>query len=255
MKANVEFSKRAKNSLIYFQVGLIATMVVVLLMLEFNFMSREKEVVVYTPTEPTFEKEYIYTPVVVKSPVQETKAETKVVKPVVKFPNDPVKIQVEEDEVVIPKQTISTENTNEFSNEESTTTASSNTPVDNNNTISTYNSMNVEQLPMFKACKGLPKSQQKDCFDEQLTKAIMKHLTYPDADRSARKQGMATIEFVINENGMITNIKSISNGRATPDMELAAKKALAKLPKLEPAKQGDTPVKIKYAIPIQFKLN
>ena len=255
MKANVEFSKRAKNSLIYFQVGLIATMVVVLLLLEFNFMSKEKEVVVYTPTEPTFEKEYIYTPVVVKSPVQETKVETKVVKPVVKLPNDPVEIQVEEDEVVIPKQTISTENTNEFSNEESTTTASSNTPVDNNNTISTYNSVNVEQLPMFKACKGLPKSQQKDCFDEQLTKAIMKHLTYPDADRSARKQGMATIEFVINENGLITNIKSISNGRATPDMELAAKKALAKLPKLEPAKQGDTPVKIKYAIPIQFKLN
>ena len=42
MKANVDFPKRVKNSFIYFQVGLIATMLVVLFILEFNFKDVSK---------------------------------------------------------------------------------------------------------------------------------------------------------------------------------------------------------------------
>ena len=41
MKTNVDFPKRAKNSFIYFQVGLIATMLVVLFILEFNFENKK----------------------------------------------------------------------------------------------------------------------------------------------------------------------------------------------------------------------
>lgn len=40
MKTNVDFPKRAKNSFIYFQVGLIATMLVVLFILEFSFENK-----------------------------------------------------------------------------------------------------------------------------------------------------------------------------------------------------------------------
>ena len=45
MKANVDFPKRAKNSFIYFQVGLIATMLVVLFILEFNFKDGSKPMI------------------------------------------------------------------------------------------------------------------------------------------------------------------------------------------------------------------
>ncbi|NJM78586.1 MAG: TonB family protein [Flavobacterium sp.] len=113
----------------------------------------------------------------------------------------------------------------------------------------------VEQLPMFKACKGLSRSEQKACFDEQLVKAISRNLVYPENDFDNRKQGTALIEFVIDENGNITNVKPLENNRATPDMKKAAEKALKKIPQLIPAKQGTKNVRIKYAIPITFKIN
>ena len=43
MKTNVEFPKKVKNSFIYFQIGLIATMLTVLIVLEFNFESQPKK--------------------------------------------------------------------------------------------------------------------------------------------------------------------------------------------------------------------
>ena len=78
---------------------------------------------------------------------------------------------------------------------------------------------------------------------------------YPERDYDNGKQGTALIEFVIDENGNITNVKPLENNRATEDMKKAAEKAVKKLPQLIPAKQGDRNVRIKYAIPITFKLN
>ena len=46
MKPNVDFPKKAKNSFIFFQIGLIATMLVVLFVLEFNFELKPKKAVV-----------------------------------------------------------------------------------------------------------------------------------------------------------------------------------------------------------------
>ena len=112
----------------------------------------------------------------------------------------------------------------------------------------------VEQLPMFQACKGLSRAEQKACFDEQLAKAIVKHLVYPEDDLEEGKQGVAQVEFIIDENGAITNVVALNNKRATSDMQKAAEKAVKRIPKLIPAKQGDKPVRIKYSIPVVFKI-
>jgi periplasmic protein TonB len=108
---------------------------------------------------------------------------------------------------------------------------------------------------MFKACKGLKRSEQKTCFDEQLAKAISKNLVYPNKDLANKRQGTAVVEFVIDEKGNITNVKTLDKNRATSAMQVAAEKAVSKLPKLEPTKQGDVVVKIKYVMPVSFKVN
>jgi TonB family protein len=135
------------------------------------------------------------------------------------------------------------------------------TPVDNpkdsgngGGTTEAPTVFSVEQLPMFEACKGLSRSEQKACFDEQLSKAIVKHLTYPESDLEDGKQGVAQVEFVIDEKGTITSVKALDNKRATIEMQKAAEKAVKRIPKLIPAKQGDKAVKIKYSIPVVFKI-
>ncbi|RBA27744.1 energy transducer TonB [Flavobacterium tibetense] len=251
MRTNENFQRKTKNSVIYFQVGLIAVLVLVLSFLEFKFLSFSKDTVF--KAEPTWTEEaaFVYNPEVIKSNPIETKA----IKPVVKLPKEFVDVDIKKDDEVIKKEDLASENPSDTKSDVEVKTDVTN---NNNNTTSTVDKptiFSVEQLPMFKACKGLKRSEQKACFDEQLAKAISKNLVYPNKDLENKRQGTAVVEFVIDEKGNITNVKALDNNRATPAMQVAAEKAVSKLPKLEPAKQGDVAVKIKYVIPISFKVN
>jgi periplasmic protein TonB len=251
MRTNENFQRKTKNSVIYFQVGLIAVLVLVLSFLEFKFLSFSKDTVFKAEPIWTEEAAFVYNPEIIKS----NPIETKVVKAVVKLPKEFVDVDIKKDDEVIKKEDLASENPSDTKSDVEVKTDVTN---NNNNTTSTVDKptiFSVEQLPMFKACKGLKRSEQKACFDEQLAKAISKNLVYPNIDLENKRQGTAVVEFVIDEKGNITNVKALDNNRATPAMQLAAEKAVSKLPKLEPAKQGDVAVKIKYVIPISFKVN
>jgi periplasmic protein TonB len=251
MRTNEDFQRKTKNSVIYFQVGLIAVLVLVLSFLEFKFLSFSKDTVFKAEPIWTEEAAFVYNPEIIKS----NPIETKVVKAVVKLPKEFVDVDIKKDDEVIKKEDLASENPSDTKSDVEVKTDVTN---NNNNTTSTVDKptiFSVEQLPMFKACKGLKRSEQKACFDEQLAKAISKNLVYPNIDLENKRQGTAVVEFVIDEKGNITNVKALDNNRATPAMQVAAEKAVSKLPKLEPAKQGDVAVKIKYVIPISFKVN
>ena len=66
--------------------------------------------------------------------------------------------------------------------------------------------LNVEELPMFPACRGLSRSEQLKCFEEQMSKAVAKNAEYPEIDRENGKQGRALISFIIDENGKFINV-------------------------------------------------
>ena len=65
---------------------------------------------------------------------------------------------------------------------------------------------------------------------------------------------MVPFSFIIDENGKIIDVKALDNKNATPEMKIAAEKAVRKVSKLTPAKQGGKPVRIKYVIPVSFRL-
>lgn len=249
MKANVDFPKRAKNSFIYFQVGLIATMIVVLFILEFNFENKNK-VITYKPSiEITPELTFVYNPAPATKPVETTKpVVVKVPKVAHVFKATKDEPKKDEDKTPLATQ----DNPADNPKTDATTTDS---PKDNGGgTTEAPTVFSVEQLPMFEACKGLSRAAQKDCFDEQMAKAIAKHLVYPETDLENGRQGVALVEFVIDENGAITNVKALDNKRATETMQRAAEKAIKRVPKLSPAMHGNKPVRIKYSIPVGFRM-
>lgn len=249
MKANVDFPKRAKNSFIYFQVGLIATMVVVLLILEFNFENKNKVVTDNTTIEIYPEPTFVYNPAPATKPVETTKpVVAKVPKVVYVFKPTKQEVKKEEDKTPLATQDNPTDNPK-------TETTPTDGPKDNGGgTVEAPTVFSVEQLPMFEACKGLSRAAQKECFDEQMAKAIAKHLVYPDSDLENGRQGVALVEFVIDENGAITNVKALDNKRATETMQRAAERAVKRIPKLSPAMHGNKPVKIKYSVPVGFRM-
>ncbi len=257
MRQNVDFGKKQKPGMIFFQIGLIAVMVVVLFALEFRFEKITRE---YKPGSVTItdEQPFSFDP---SNIIKEERRAEKVVAKVMPRPVDFHEVEVKKDEVEIeePKEENSKEDVGETV--ESTAESGENKTESQNNTIGKevpqktgLTVLTVEELPAFPACKGLPRNEQMQCFEEQLRKAVSKNLTYPEEDYKEGRQGVALVEFTINEEGEFSNIKILDNKRATPDMMKAAEKAIKKLRKINPAKQGNTPVKVKYTLPIAFKI-
>lgn len=252
MKANVDFPKRVKNSFIYFQVGLIATMLVVLFILEFNFKDVSKPFSHVPDTGIYSEPIFVYNP----APVTKQEVSKPVIVKVTRVTDvfKPTKEEPKKDDTsvkVAPQENPDNQNNN-------SNTIPTEDPKDNGDgkeeLPKEFTPYSVDNLPMFEACKGLSRVDQKACFDEQMAKAISKYLVYPDNDLEKGRQGVALVEFVIDEKGMITNVKALDNKRATIDMQKAAERAVRKIPKLIPATHADKPVKIKYSIPVGFRM-
>ncbi|MFB9096860.1 MULTISPECIES: energy transducer TonB [Flavobacterium] len=250
--------KKTKNSVIYFQFGLIATMLVALFVLEYSFQDVKKKEVCSFPgsiVEKDFasnEYKIISDPVV--NPKPTPKPQIKVVTPQKVVTDFDVK---DDEEVIKSNVDVASQDSKAVSDAPVSDTSDAN---DNGadvvkSKVVEPTFITVEQLPMFKACIGLSRAEQKACFETELSKVVSRHLVYPEDDFDDKKQGRAFVEFVIDEKGNVTNVNSLSNGNATEDMKRAAEKAVKRVPKLIPAQQGKKSVKIKYVIPISFKIN
>ncbi|WP_445710384.1 energy transducer TonB [Flavobacterium sp.] len=268
MREKDVFKKKTKNSVIYFQFGLIATMLVALFVLEYSFQDVKKKDFVYVPIgvdEPGFFLPSVVLPVnPTPSPKPTPKSQVKVVTPQKVVTDFDVK---DDEEVIKSNVDVASQDSKAVSDApvSDTSDANDNGANDNgaddngadvvNTKVVEPTFITVEQLPMFKACIGLSRVEQKACFEAELSKVVSRHLVYPEDDFDDKKQGRAFVEFVIDEKGNVTNVNSLSNGNATEDMKRAAEKAVKRVPKLIPAQQGKKSVKIKYVIPISFKIN
>jgi TonB family protein len=247
MKPNVEFPKKVKNSFIFFQLGLIATMLVVLFVLEFNFELKAKQPVA-SESIPTFT---IQVPTDFRI-IPHSKPLA--LKPAVTTPKFKDAFKSTDKEVpkekITPVETssaVETDSPKETVQEKPITESPALVPVD-------ATPFNVEELPMFPACKGLSRSEQVKCFEEQMSKAVAKNTVYPESDLESGKQGRALISFIIDETGKIVEVKALDSKSATKEMQKAAVIAVKKVSKLIPAKQGGKPVRIKYSIPVTFRI-
>lgn len=255
MKPNVKMIDKTKNSFIFFQLGLIAVMVTVLFALEFNFEVEENGVVAYNFPPFTEETVFVYNPKKEVAPKVKIEPAKQVVKQKVenKLINNFKESDLEVKDNVVKEQP-NEENNNNVEN------ATANKPNDLNIVDSSLKRDEkvydfTETLPMFPACKGVPSDQQRACFDEELRKAIFKNLRYPEKDLNNDKEGSVFVQFIIDQNGNFTAINPIENNRGTADMRKAVESAVKKLPKIIPAKQGGRDVKMRYTIPITFKIN
>lgn len=82
-------------------------------------------------------------------------------------------------------------------------------------------------------------------------KELYKYLKYPEIARKAGIEGRVILEFIVDEKGKVSNIKvlrSVGGG-----LDEAAIDALKKV-KFSPGMQRGRPVKVRYTLPVTFKL-
>lgn len=86
-----------------------------------------------------------------------------------------------------------------------------------------------------------------------LVKYIASNLKYPKDAAEKNIQGKVILEFVIGEDGTITNIEILKS--AHPSLDAEAIRVISSMPKWIPAKREGYEIADKYCLPVTFRIN
>ena len=81
----------------------------------------------------------------------------------------------------------------------------------------------------------------------------LEHIRYLFADRMKNVQGKVLVMFVVEKDGTISNVKLVHGLSEDQDNEVL--RVVSNLRKWKPGMQNGQPVRVKYAIPINFQLS
>jgi len=212
-----------KDKLVYVLMGLVFTLSLVYVALEWT----EREVTKYevTDTEFLFEEEV---------EIQQTSQET---------PPPPPPPAVQEVEVLnVVEDNVETESI-EVNTEETETevviAAPVEAPVEEEEEEVVF--VVVESMPEF------PGGQQA------LFKYLSENVKYPVIAQENGIQGRVICQFVVNKDGSIVDVEVVRSG-GDPSLDKEAVRVIKSMPKWKPGKQRGKAVRVKYTVPVNFKL-
>lgn len=98
----------------------------------------------------------------------------------------------------------------------------------------------VEQMPSF---PGGPSA---------LMQFLSENMKYPVVAQENGIQGRVVVSFVVERDGSITDVKVVRS--VDPSLDREAMRVVKAMPKWIPGKQNGAPVRVKYNVPVQFRL-
>ena len=101
--------------------------------------------------------------------------------------------------------------------------------------------MVVESMPEF------PGGQQA------LFKYLSENIKYPVIAQENGIRGKVVCQFTVNKDGSIVDIEVVRSG-GDPSLDKEAVRVIKTMPKWKPGKQRGKPVRVKFTVPVSFKL-
>lgn len=98
----------------------------------------------------------------------------------------------------------------------------------------------VEQMPAF---PGGPAA---------LMQYLSSHVKYPAVAEENGISGRVTVQFVVERDGSVTDVKTMKS--VDPSLDREAERVVKSMPKWIPGKQNGSPVRVKYFVPVVFRL-
>lgn len=231
-----------KFSTIFMQLGLVLTLFVVFVSLEHE--SVKKVAVLDEPYDDSVEVVSFTRPVIVKR--VEKKA-----KPIVKKQNVTRVIQPQ---VVKNTEEVITTVIVPVKDEPTVTVATTPTKVVPTTTENPVSVRNVQNMPVFKGCEGLSEEESRKCFERKIQRHVQRYFDSELAQDVGLDSGKYKIytQFIIDKSGEVSDVKIRAPHKR---LEKEASKVVHKIPAFKPGKQNNKPVKVKYTLPITFKVD
>ena len=99
----------------------------------------------------------------------------------------------------------------------------------------------VEKMPEYPGGMG------------EMMKYLSMNVRYPQAAQKAGVQGRVMVQFVVEADGTINNAKVVKS--VSEELDAEALRVIEKMPKWKPGMHRGDAVRVKYTIPISFRLN
>lgn len=111
-----------------------------------------------------------------------------------------------------------------------------------------------EEMPRFPGCEnmGLESEALKECAQRKLLDFIYSNIKYPKRSRRKNIQGEAKVQFVIDKDGSITDIKVLRGVAKDIKEELIS--LVNSMPKWRPGMHDGEPVGVQFTLPVMFQL-
>jgi protein TonB len=88
--------------------------------------------------------------------------------------------------------------------------------------------------------------------DAELFKFLSNNVKYPVIAQENGIQGRVICQFVVNRDGSIVDVEVVRS--VDPSLDKEAIRVIKSMPKWSPGKQRGKPVRVKYTLPVNFKL-
>ena len=105
--------------------------------------------------------------------------------------------------------------------------------------------------PVFEVVEIMP--EFPDGGMSGLMQFLSKNIQYPINAQKNHTQGRVTVQFVVNKDGSISEPKIIRG--VDPDLDDEAIRVISLMPKWKPGMQKGQPVRVKYTVPVMFRLS
>ena len=113
----------------------------------------------------------------------------------------------------------------------------------------------VDEKPKEEETKVFDVVEQMPSFpggDAELMKFLSTHIKYPVVAEENGIQGRVIATFVVERDGSISDVKVVKS--VDPSLDKEAIRVLKSMPKWIPGKQNGSAVRVKYTVPVTFRL-
>ena len=224
------------NRKLFFQLGLVLTLLVIYIALEWKTMDRY----VQEFSDVSIESEEI-----IDIPLTQRIQE---VKPPPPPPPAPEKIEIVDDEEEIEETVLESTETDESEYVEVVEVDNIEEIIEDEEVQKDIPFAIIEEPPIYPGCKGT-KEQMRQCMQDKINKHVTKHFDIDLAQELGLTQGKKKVyvQFKIDKSGKIIDIRARGPHAR---LEKEAIRVVELLPNMTPGKQRTRPVRVSYTLPI-----
>ena len=239
-----------KNGFLNFQVALIISMLSIYGVFQIPF-AKAAPVEIKHEIEMPDDEEFNIGQIKIERPQssEQKKAEVPAPKPIVEpIPTDVFKIDNDVDD---SKTKIASTDTNKSDKIVNVTDLGTTDKGDE--VVEILNLAQVKFSPIFPGCEGLKDNTERtQCLSEKIAKIVQRNFDAGIAsDYGLSGTQKIYVQFLIDENGVVTDIQTRA---PIAPLGKEAERVIKKIPKLQPGKQDDKSVKVRYSLPIIFNV-